>query len=179
MNTVHPLKTRSEIDAMKGALHGRDQLLFIVGINTALRVSDLLALTVGQVRGRETLTITERKTGKRKRFRLNSAVKAAVKELVPAGAVDDQPLFPSRKGGRPLGRVQAYNVLRAAADRAGVTTEVGCHSMRKTFAYFAYQGGTDLALLMRILNHGSQRETLRYIGQEQSDIDEVYVCNAL
>ena len=176
MNEVQPIKNKRDIDRMKRALRGnpRDLLLFIIGINSSLRISDILALKVGDVSD-EYITLRERKTNKRKRIRVNSAIQDAVNRLVPTGASADDWLFPSRKGTAPISRVQAWRVLNAAADRAGLNIELGTHSLRKTFAYHAYKNGTDIALLMRVLNHGSQRETLRYIGIEQEAIDDVYI----
>lgn len=176
MNEVQPLKTLAEIEAVKSALQGRDKLLFIVGINSALRISDLLTLTVGDVRN-QSATLNEKKTKKRKELPFNDAIMRAFYELVPADAPDDEPLFKSAKGGA-IGRVQAYRILNNAAKRAGIEKPFSPHSLRKTFGYFAYNNGTDLALLMRILNHSSQRETLRYIGIEREDVNSVYhsVC---
>lgn len=176
MNEVQPIKNKRDIERMKRALRGnpRDLLLFIIGINSSLRISDILALKVGDVSD-EYITLRERKTNKRKRIRVNSAIQDAVNRLVPTGASADDWLFPSRKGTAPISRVQAWRILNAAADRAGLNIELGTHSLRKTFAYHAYKNGTDIALLMRVLNHGSQRETLRYIGIEQEAIDDVYI----
>lgn len=174
MNEVQPIKNKRDIERMKKALHGRDKLLFIIGINSSLRISDLLSLKVGDVQG-DYITLRERKTGKAKRVKVNAAIRKAVRELTPADAKATDWLFPSRKGDKPITRVHAWRVLAAAAKRAGLATAIGTHSLRKTFAYHAYKNGTDLALLMRVLNHASQRETLRYIGVEQDDIDDVYV----
>ncbi|WP_096436509.1 site-specific integrase [Alteribacter populi] len=174
MNEVSAIKCKRQIAAMKSALHGRNRLLFVIGINSGLRISDILTLRVGQVRGQSTITLREGKTGKAKRFVFNTAIKRAVAELVPTDAEDSDYLFRSRKGARPISRVQAYRVINEAARRAGISGEIGCHSLRKTFGYFAYNNGTDIALLMRIFNHSKQSLTLRYIGVEQSDIDEVY-----
>ena len=176
MNEVQPLKTLAEIEAVKSALQGRDRLLFIVGINSALRISDLLTLTVGDIRN-QSAVMSEKKTKKRKELPFNDSVLRAFDEIVPTDAPDSEPLFKSAKGGA-IGRVQAYRILNNAAKRAGIEKPFGPHSLRKTFGYFAYKNGTDLALLMRILNHSSQRETLRYIGIEREDIHSVYhsVC---
>ncbi|QQK74203.1 tyrosine-type recombinase/integrase [Salicibibacter cibarius] len=182
MNTVDPIKNTAHINRIKNALHGRNKLLWIVGINSGLRISDILALKVGDLRGQDNITITEGKTKKRKRFPLNAAIKKAVKECVPAEVSADEYVFKSRKGvNKPIGRVQAYTVLNDAVERAGLTDKVGkigTHTMRKTFGAKAYENGTDLAMLMRIFNHSSQNETLKYIGIQQRDIDEVYanVC---
>ena len=179
MNEVQAIKDRRHIDAMKSAMHGRDLLLFTLGINVGLRISDLLALHVGDLRGQDAVTVTEGKTRKKRTFALNDTVKAAVAELVPADAADSDYAFPSRKGNgaKPIGRVQAYRILNAAVERAGLAdiyTSFGAHSLRKSFGYFAYESGVDIALLMRVLNHSSARETLRYIGVEADDIADVY-----
>ncbi|WP_061564908.1 site-specific integrase [Heyndrickxia coagulans] len=174
MKLVQPIRNKRDIERMKKALSNpRDRLLFIVGINSALRISDILALKVGDVRGNQVIK-REQKTGKPKSFPVNESIRKAVRECVPADASDDDWLFPSRKGNRPISRVQAYRILNEAAERAGIKTEIGTHSLRKTFAYHAYKSGVDLSVLMSVLNHSSQRETLRYIGIIQDDIDAVY-----
>jgi integrase len=175
MNTVQPIRDKKDIERMKKALgNPRDRLLFIFGINSSLRISDILALTVGDVRGKTELTLREKKTGKTKRFPLNQSIQKALRELVPNDAGDNEPLFASRKGGA-ITRVQAYRVLNGAARRAEITFDFGTHTLRKTAALHAYKNGTDLAVIMNMLNHSSQRETLRYLGITQDDVDEVFM----
>lgn len=169
MNEVQPLKLTSDISRMKKALRGRDLLLFTLGINTALRISDLLTLTVADVAG-DHITLRESKTGKIKRIKINASAREAIRKLAPA----EGPLFPSRRGGQPITRVQAYRVLNAAADRAGITVEFGCHSLRKTAGYHTYKKTGDIAQVMRMLNHSTERETLKYIGITQDTIDSAY-----
>lgn len=173
---VQPLRSMDEIDAIKSALASRprDLLLFIIGINTTLRISDILPLRLRDVSG-DYIYLTERKTVKTKRVRINNSVKKALKELTPPDALADDFLFPSRKGGKPISRIQAWRILNSAAKNAGLShIRFGTHSLRKTAAYHAYNNGTDIALLMRVLNHSSEKETLRYIGIESEHIDEVY-----
>ncbi|MEK5426973.1 site-specific integrase [Cytobacillus sp. FSL R7-0680] len=175
MNTVEPIRSKADIARMKKALgNPRDKLLFIFGINSALRISDILQLKVGDVRGMDTLAIKETKTRKSKRFKLNPAIKKAVRELVPDDAPDDAPLFPSRRGNNAISRVQAWRILNDAAKRVGLDIEIGTHTLRKTMAYHAYKSGVDIALLMNVLNHSSQRETLRYIGITQEQVNGVF-----
>lgn len=178
MNEVQAIKDRAHIEALKQALHGRDLLLFTLGINVGLRISDLLSLKVGDLRNKESVTIYEGKTKKARTFALNDSVKDAVATLIPADADDSDYVFTSRKGAnKPIGRVQAYRIINAAVVRAGldnVYTAVGGHTLRKTFGYFAYESGVDISLLMRVLNHSTARETLRYIGIEAEDVADVY-----
>lgn len=170
MSEVYPLKTKADIEAMKQSLHGRDLLLFTIGINSSLRISDIVGLKREDF-DNERLTLREKKTGKIKYVRINDSIRKAIAELAPTSGY----LFPSRKGGTPITTTQAHRVIKSAADRAGITYNVGSHTMRKTFAYHAYKNGTDLALLMRILNHASQYETLKYIGIERKQQDDVFL----
>jgi integrase len=177
MNEVQPIRDKKDIEKMKKALYGRDLLLFIFGINSGLRISDILKLKVGDIRGKDSLVVQETKTGKAKRFIFNSAIKSAVK-LILASASEGEYAFKSRNGkNAPISRVTAYRVLNDAAERAGIASKVGAigtHSLRKTFGYHAYKNGTDLSLLQSIFNHSSQSVTLKYIGINQDRIDEVY-----
>lgn len=175
MELVQPIKSKRDIERMKKALgKSRDRLLFIIGINSALRISDILQLKVGDVRDKDSIALRETKTRKTKRFPINESIRKAVRELISAEANDSDWLFPSRKGDKPISRVQAYRVLKGAAERAGLAIDIGTHSLRKTFAYHAYKANVDLSVLMTVLNHASQRETLRYIGIVQEDVDSVY-----
>ncbi len=176
MNEVYPIKDIRDIERMKSALAAspRDLLLFIVGINSSLRISDLLRLKVGDISDSH-IYMTESKTGKRKRIKINSSIRRAASELIPDNASSDDWLFPSRSGGNPISRSQAWRILNKAARLAGIKSPIGTHSLRKTFAYHAYSNGASLPVLMRVLNHGSQRETLRYIGIEAEQIDEIYI----
>ena len=142
MNEVQAIKCRKHIELMKEALYGRDLLLFTLGINVGLRISDLLSLTVGQLRNQDSVTITESKTRKKRTLALNESAKSDIASIIPADSPDEEYVFKSRKGvNNPIGRVQAYRILNAAIVRAGldsVYTSFGAHSLRKTFGFFAY-----------------------------------------
>lgn len=173
MELVQPIRSKEKIAEMKNALNeGRDQLFFIFGVFSGLRVSDIIPLKVGDVRGKTGVSLTEKKTRKGKVIPFNKAIIEAIAQHVPADASNDDYLFPSRKGGH-ITRQQAWNILKKAADAAGIEN-LGVHGLRKTFGYHAYQSGVDLPLLMSIFNHSSQAVTLRYIGILQEDITEVY-----
>jgi integrase len=148
----------------------RNYIMFLLGCNTALRVGDLLRLTVGDVRGQEHITVREEKTGKARRHRLPDSVRKELYDYTEGMDVDD-PLFPSRKGGKPISTIQAWRILSSAADEAGLP-DIGTHSMRKTFAYHAYKTTKDIAVVQHVLNHGSPSVTKRYIGIQDDDVDK-------
>jgi len=179
MNIVEPIRKKSDIEKIKRVLEGRNRLMFVFGINSALRISDILSLRIGDVideygRPRDHVDLKEKKTKKTKRFRLNDSIQ---KELKKVTGAPDEYLVRSRRGeNSPISRVQAYRILQNAAKAVGLDdVKIGTHSMRKSFGYHAYNAGTPLEHLQIVFNHSSPRETLRYIGIEQEDIDEVYI----
>lgn len=187
MNVVEPIRDLKKIEAMKRMLHknSRDSLLFVMGINTALRVSDLLKLNVDDVqddKGRflKAVTLKERKTGKVKEFPLNEAVLKALKvyfdERFKGRAADPgEPLFVSPKGGGALDRRQTWRILNEAGKAIGLA-HIGTHTLRKTFGYHIFQrSGGNLALVQKLLNHSSSGDTLRYIGIDREQMDAAYL----
>jgi integrase len=174
-HTVQPIRDKRDIERIKNALHGRNRLLFVLGINFGLRISDLLTLKVKDLRNKTYLTITESKTKKTRRIDFSSSVINEISTLT--GSPEDY-VFSSREGAnKPISRMQAWNILNDAAKRAGVAEKIGklgTHSLRKTFGFFAYKSGVDLSLLMEIFGHSSQKITLRYIGIQADDISKVY-----
>ncbi|OXS74246.1 site-specific integrase [Domibacillus enclensis] len=180
---VQPIKEKQKIEAMKKVLRAsalRNELLFVLGINTGLRISDLLGLRIQDVwtsknEPAERIELKEKKTSKVRHVALNSKSRLLIRQYIEKERhqpAPDEPLFLSQKGG-PISRQHAYDILNTAARLIGITDRIGTHSLRKTFGYFAYQQGTDLAMIQKLLNHSSQAETLRYIGITQEQMDDV------
>lgn len=167
MNFVQPVREKEKIDEIKNELKKsgyRDYLLFVTGINTGLRISDLIKLKVKDVRNNTHVIITEQKTGKQKRFLINSNLIAIMSEYIK-NLPDEEYIFKSRQGGnKPITRVQAYRIINNAVRKSGVADQVGTHTLRKTFGYHHYQLYKDIAVLQDIFNHSAPSITLRYIG---------------
>ena len=167
---VEPLRTKKEIEEMKEALFElggkRDKFLFILGINTGLRVSDLVKLKVGKVRGKAYADIVEKKTKKTRRLHL-LAIQGDIVEYC-TDKKDDDYLFASKKGGY-ISTTQAYRILVRAGDWLG-RSDIGSHSMRKTFGYHYYKKTKDVATLMEIFGHSTPKITKRYIGIRDEEI---------
>jgi integrase len=171
-NAVDAITNKKDIERMKKALNGRDRLMFVMGVSLGLRISDLLSLKLGDVRGKTHLIITEEKTKKRRPIKLSKTVMAEVAKLT---GEDSDYIFRSRKGdNKPISRVQAYRILNAAAARAGLELNIGGHSLRKTFGYQLYAQGIDITRIMEILNHSTPAMTLKYIGITAKEIDDAY-----
>jgi len=183
---VQPIREEKQINGIKAILRGqsrRDYCLFVLGINSGLRIGDLLALKVDDVvdaRGkvRDRISVREKKTGKVKDFPIGGTTEKAIKEyLGPSmGDIDpDRALFPSRKGGGPLTRQHAWRIIVDAARAVGITEPIGTHTLRKTFGYHAYKQGVDITRIQKLLNHSSPSVTLAYIGITQDELDNIYL----
>ena len=190
MNTVGAIKDKAKIEAMKKVLRAdsqRNYLLFTLGINVGLRISDLLTLTWGDVLGEkhkplQYIMFKEQKTGKERRIYLNESARKAIQETynLTSDVQLGDCLFPSRKGiNQPISRIQAWQILSDAAHAVGIDGNIGTHSLRKTFGYHAYSQGTDITLLQQLFGHSAPSITLRYIGITQQDIDNVYISTNL
>ncbi|WP_425058411.1 Tyrosine recombinase XerD [Sporomusa carbonis] len=182
MEYVEPIRDRCKIEAMKRYLKGknlRDYVLFTLGINSGLRISDLLQLQItdifdqkGKVKDR--LELKEQKTGKTKEFPIAPPARKALEEYISAKQPDHW-LFPSRKSAGPLDRRQAWRILSEAAAAVGIPGRIGTHTLRKTFGYWAFKQGVDITRIQKLLNHSSPGITLAYIGITKDELDAVYI----
>lgn len=169
MNTVEPIRDINLVwdigDYLK-ARNERDYVLFMYGIYTGLRISDILPFRVRDVRNSEYITIREMKTKKEKRFPINPELKPIIEHYIK-DKKDYEYLFKSKKGkNNPITRQQAYNILNQAAEAFGLES-IGTHTLRKTFGYHMYQQTKDIVTIKEILNHSDIAVTLRYIGINQ------------
>jgi len=184
--TVDPIKSKREIQAVKNYLSGknlRDYTIFVVGINSALRVSDVVKLKWEDVfyefgELKKEIRLIEKKTSKQKVFPINQSMKKALLEYFEYidKPSDDEYIFKSRQGGNsPLSVKMAWRIFKDIQDNVKLNTHIGTHSMRKTFCFMAWKQGVPIETLMKILNHGSQSVTKRYIGITQQEINDVYL----
>ncbi|MDY0854066.1 site-specific integrase [Bacillus thuringiensis] len=173
MNFVQPIRDPEQIQQIKEYLkekNARNYILFVMGINTGLRISDILKLKVGDLKGSH-ISMREMKTGKQKRIKITAALKRELRWF-NENREDDEYLLKSRQGkNRPIGRSMAYKILSGAAAEYGLD-EIGTHTLRKTYGYHMYMQTKNIALLMEIFNHSSEKVTLRYIGVNQDAMDK-------
>lgn len=178
MKYVEPIREKAWLEEFARYFENkstRDYVLFLTGIHTGLRISDILQLRVRDVEGTH-LMIEEKKTGKYKRILISPTLKNIYRDYCSDKKRTDF-LFPSRqrtKTGKvkPIDRTTAYKILRDAADNLNYKEPFGTHSLRKTFGYTFYQKYKDIGSLQKLFNHDSQTTTLYYIGVAQDDLDE-------
>jgi len=184
MIRVGPIKTLKDVRLIKKLLADkpRDLCLFTLGVNTNLRASDLLQLTVGQVRGLaagESVEIREKKTGKPRRVVLNGACMQAVNGYLKKrpGAVgnliDEEPLFVGQRGSLTVSTVN--NLVKKWCAEINLRGNYGSHTLRKTWGYHQrVTFGVDIPTLMVCFNHSSQRQTLDYLCIQPEEIRDVF-----
>lgn len=170
---VQPLRTQQEINDFLFCLRrnknaDRDVFLFLIGINSGLRMSDIVKLKKKDVISSKNPRIVEQKTGKTRILYLSS-----LQELIQDYTKDLEPedyLFPSTKGGHlEVNTVyQMFQKVAALLDR----DDIGTHTLRKTFGYHYYKKTKDVATLMEIFGHSSEKITKRYIGINEDEISE-------
>lgn len=181
-NLVEPIKSKKDIEAIEKYLakHSlRNQLIWVFGTNSGLRISDILALNVEDVKNKQYVEIIEKKTKKYKRFPLNNKLKTLIKEYLVErektySITEDEPLFVGKKHKR-LDRSQVYRFINDVCKELNISVNVGTHTMRKSFGYHHYKQNNDVALLQKIFNHSSPSITMRYIGIAQEELDESYI----
>jgi len=189
MNFVEPIRNRKKIAQIKNLLRGqgryRDLLLFVVGINTALRISDLLQLRVEHFldkhqRIKRRFWIKEQKRGKRHEVVVNNSIQEALEEYITSypGIASNPEHFmyfntKTFSFSQPIKRGQAWKFINSICREVGLSGNYGTHTLRKTWGYHARLQGVDLALIMHKLNHESIAYTKRYLGITDAELQAV------
>lgn len=184
MELVYPITDRHKLDAMADYLYNkslRDYIMFEIGINIGIRVTDFTQQRVQFYREaceKGFVEMVPKKTAKYNKkvvVPINKDLNKLIQEYIK-DKDDTDWMFPSRKKGYSITREQVYRILNEAAAAVGITDNIGCHSMRKTFGYWHYYYNHDIRLLMDIFNHSSEEVTLRYIGVSEEKKRESMEC---
>jgi len=180
MNFVEPIRDRRKLKQIKNQLRGagryRDLLLFVVGINTALRVSDLLQLRIGDfidAHGavRERFWLREEKRNKRHEVVINHSIREALEEYRAVypnveNNLNNFLFFNTRTHdySHPIDRRQVWRIISDICSAVGRGGNYATHTLRKTWGYHARMNGVGLALIMHKFNHSDLAYAKRYLG---------------
>ena len=180
MKGTRPL-TNAEIrkvrDAFSGTFAQRNRGFFMLGVSIGGRVSELLALTVGDV-WQNDQPVTDFqfdraivKGGETSRtIPVNTDGRKAIEDIIAwqrdafGFVFPENPLFPSQKGNTAIKRQAMHKILNEAFVKAGLTGNLATHTLRKTFAQRLYQECNDIYMCMELLGHKSVATTQAYIG---------------
>jgi len=177
--SVEPIRDLGKIEDIKKMLVKNPMYycLFVLGINTNLRASDLVNLTAGQVRDikpMQDVKLKEQKTGKQRCITLNGNCAMAINNLLAQREYKDNgPLLWGQRG-----KIRANSINRLVktwCKAVGLKGNYGSHSLRKTFGYHQFNTfKVNLPLLMISFNHSSQRQTCDYLGIQPEELKSIY-----
>lgn len=177
MNKVDVIKSKRDIQRIKDVLikgYYRNYLMFIVGINTGLRISQILSLKISDLFDKEKLVTTIYFND------IEYCINGCVQECLSSYIENSEEVFSSNtyifkstKGDNPIERSQAYRILNDASKKAGINIKFGTHTLRKTFGYHFYLENKNLKYLQRLFNHSTVNVTADYIGIDKIKND----CN--
>ena len=178
MHAVNALN-KAEIHMLHTLLSNKHGQLYAdiwkIGVNLSLRISDLLALKYSDLNlEQRELTLTEAKTQKTKRIRLN---KTAVDAILKRKDTHHEHIYlfqieSNRMKSQPVSRVSVSRVFKAAGDSLGFS--INTHSMRKSRGKAMFNDGVSIEVIARVLNHSNTTSTLRYLGITQEEVMKTY-----
>ena len=188
MGTSQPIRSLDELTAFRSyylnkEVNLRNYMLICMGLNTALRISDMLQLKWGNVYDFYSkhyvkhIVVCEGKTGKETRIAINNNLIDAFEMYMGSlkSVSGNDYIFTGKTKGTHLSRSQAFRIITHVAEALNMENGISCHSLRKTFGYYAWKYGTPPAMLMEIYNHSSYEITKRYLGIKQDDRDNVFL----
>ena len=200
---VYPFTSEEEIKAMinlfdkrieeadtdnRRQIACRNKMLFLIGINLSLRISDLITLRWNfflkdDMTFKDSYKIQPKKTRKKGKFvtlYFNDVVKKAIMEYIEQYPIEDMNdyIFKSRKGNGAISEKGVWKIIVDASAECGIEKNVGTHSLRKTFGYHVWHNAEDkekaLVMLMVVFNHSSMATTKKYIGIMDEEIESVF-----
>ena len=188
MGTSQPIRSLDELTAFRSyylnkEVNLRNYMLICMGLNTALRISDMLQLKWGNVYDFDRkhyakhIVVQEGKTGKETRIAINNNLIDAFEMYMGSlkSVSGNDYIFTGKTKGTHLSPTQAFRIITHVAEALNMENGISCHSLRKTFGYYAWKYGTPPAMLMEIYNHSSYEITKRYLGIKQDDRDNVFL----
>ena len=178
--SVEPIRRLKDVQAIAKMLsdNPRNHLLFVMGTNNGLRTGDLLRLKVGDVRRLkvgDALTIMEGKTGKSNILVVNKTIfKSLSLYLDKIKPADEDFLFRSRKGTRPITIQCANNLVKKWTSAVNLRGNYGAHTLRKTWGYVQRTVfGVGFEIICKRFNHSSPSITMRYLGIEDREVQNI------
>jgi integrase/recombinase XerD len=167
-----------EVDAMlatfdiRSAKGCRDSAIVEVLYSTGLRVSELVTLRLGDLFFGEGYVRVVGKGDKQRLVPIGSAARDKIQlymeERKPKSA-SEMTLFLNNRG-KPLTRVMVFNIIRQAAERAGITKNISPHTLRHSYATHLLQGGANIRQVQELLGHESITTTEVYTHLDRTHL---------
>jgi len=183
MNEVEAVKTKEDIRDVERLLrkHGSDLYadLWRIGVNLALRISDLLEIRYDAIDfERHEYRTTEKKTDKKRTLKINQIALEIIERRHKASP-EDTYLFQvhsnrtASEAPKPVSRVSVARKFKEVGEIMGV--QLGTHSMRKSRGWAMYSDGVPIEMIAKVLNHSTPAVTMSYLGITKADILQTYI----
>ncbi len=194
---VEPIRTVQAIHKIKTMLepNPRNYCLFVLGINTAFRASELLSIKIGQVKylnPGDRLEVKQPKTKKYRSVTINQSAHDAIRRLIIEKDIealkkrnlnisdDDAFLFTGQRGSSALKVSTLNNMVKDWCRKVNLKGNFGSHTLRKTWGFMQRKKqDTPIPLLMQALGHATQRQTMEYLCIQEKEIENVYTAMEL
>ena len=178
-----PIRDLQDVARIKWMLkpNPRDYLLFVMGVNTAYRINELLSLKVRHVLYGVPGHIIDLKQSKQDRYRavmINEAVFYAIAGWLKMhpDPRPSAPLFLSRKTGDALTVPYAISLVKSWCADAGLVGAYSSHTLRKTWGYSQRVHFKEpILLISKALGHSSVEETVAYLGLVPEEVQALYL----
>ena len=187
MKGTRPLdndEIRLVLACFDGTFEVRNRGLFLLGVSTGGRISELLSLQIGDIHqngkpgtdllydksivkgGEVSRTVPVNRDGRRAIENLIDWHRERYKTTKAS-----RPLFPSRngQGTQRMSRRTAHNVLKSAFEAAGLNEHLATHSLRKSFAQRLYDRTGDIFAVQKMLGYRNVATTQKYLGVNYAD----------
>jgi len=186
--------TEAEVDALLDAARapvgdsGPDlRLICLMEVlyATGMRVSELVALPVGAVRGDPRMVLVKGKGGRERMTPLSAPARDALIEwLAVRDEIEDEKrlaggavspfLFPARGKAGHLSRIRFYQIIKELSARAGLDpAKVSPHTMRHAFATHLLANGADLRSIQQLLGHADVSTTEIYTHVQEERLKQL------
>ena len=197
MKGTRPLdnqEIRQVSDSFEGTYEIRNRALFMLGVSTGGRISELLSLQIGDVyqnRAPVTDLLFDKSIVKGKEHSravpVNRDGRQAIDDLIKwhrkeyHSIAKARPLFPSRngQGGKRMSRRAAHDVLKTAFEAAGLNGKLASHSLRKSFAQRLYDRTGDIYAVQEMLGHQNIATTQKYLGVNYQNVRQAVEAMAV
>jgi integrase len=162
-------------------------LLLAIGVNTGLRISDLLKLKLSDLQNNDSFKINEGKTGKERNIKINKDLRAILDRVLPKymNTEKDSLLFMNRFGTKAIDKSYVNVKFKEICKyyKIKVDGNISSHTFRKTLGRRVAEvnnfSDRSFLMLSKLFNHSNTTVTRTYLGITETEIFELYdsLCN--
>lgn len=156
---LSPEEVSALLDALENLKH---RALLMTTYAAGLRVSEVVALRVGDIDSQRMMLRIEQGKGRKDRYVMLSEKLLGVLREYWKTSRSEHWLFPGQIPGRHLTRSSVELVFHKARKVAGITKKVSVHSLRHSFATHLLENGVNIRKIQVLLGHTSLRSTQVY-----------------